>query len=353
MDTWKISKNSDSATQDALSDFIVEVNASLPSVKTNFVDTYGINGSMDETEAFGGVNYDDRRVTLFLITKSGISNPKLAVDTFINTYVGGKIRLHNTTHGYMLIGRITDVRQIKTKVADEYKLVCTVICEPLRYGTSYTPSASGLDITPAALGANLWNTTNVIPSDVHAETVTASGGTVVANAPYIEGEGNAFIVNTAVTGNGKLIRLYLETFVNCDVEVRYDGKVISKNTHTVLIYTDGGQLTINVFRLQLGTTAEFDCTIREITAHTVVNDGKAVPIAVSHYYSTGGDSKPKLYINGTVINLPMGDADAWDEYATAMLKSGNNVVAAFVNLSSFDPSSAIGSIKIRYRKGVL
>lgn len=353
MDTWKISKNSDTATQDALSDFIVEVNMTLPNVKTNFIGKYGINGSIDETEALGSVNYDDREVALILVTKSGINNPRLAVDEFINDYVGEKVRLHNITQYYMLIGRITDVRQIKTNADESYKLICSVICEPLRYAETYTPSESGLDITPAALGTNLWNTTNVIPSDVYAETVTASGGTVVANAPYIEGEGNAFIVNTAVTGNGKLIRLYLETFVNCDVEVRYDGKVISKNTHTVLIYTDGGQITINVFRLQLDTAASFDCTIREVTAHTVVNRGKSAPLAISHAYSTGSEIKPKLYVNGTMFNIGVADNGVWDEYAPAILKSGDNIVAAFVNSGTFDPSDASGSIKIRYRMGAL
>ena len=214
MDTWKISKNSDSATQDALSNFIVEVNMTLPTVKTNFFETYGLNGSIDETEALGGVNYSDREVTLFLVTKSGISNPKLAVDTFINTYVGGKIRLHNTTHSYMLIGRITDVRQIKTKVADEYKLVCTVICEPLRYDTTYTPSVSGLDITPENLGANLWSSANVTPP--YPEThVTESGASIDADAA--DSDGVAFDVNDTVVGSGKLLRIYTQNINNCKV----------------------------------------------------------------------------------------------------------------------------------------
>lgn len=353
MDTWKISKNSDSATQDALSNFLVEVNMTLPTVKTNFFETYGLNGSIDETEALGGVNYSDREVTLFLVTKSGISNPKLAVDTFINTYVGGKIRLHNTTHSYMLIGRITDVRQIKTKVADEYKLVCTVICEPLRYDTTYTPSASGLDITPENLGANLWSAENVTPLDT-GMTVTASGGTIAANAPITSGEGHMFDVDTAVIGSGKLLRFYFSSLVNCKIELRNRGKVIGEGKGTILVFTDDGQCSINVFRKDKTAEASFACTIREITTHTVNNAGKAVPFAVNHYYSASIDYIPKMYVNGTVFSLGgLASESIWDEYAPAVLRSGNNVVAAFIDYGNFDASGANGTIKIRYRKGVL
>ena len=100
--------------------------------------------------------------------------------------------------------------------------------------------------------------------------------------------------------------------------------------------------------------ASFACTIREITAHTVNNAGKAVPFAVNHYYSASIDKTPKMYVNGTVFSLGgLASESIWDEYASAVLRSGNNVVAAFIDYGSFDASGANGTIKIRYRKGVL
>lgn len=355
MDTWKISKNSDSATQDALSNFLVEVNMTLPTVKTNFFETYGLNGSIDETEALGGVNYSDREVTLFLVTKSGISNPKLAVDTFINTYVGGKIRLHNTTHSYMLIGRITDVRQIKTKVADEYKLVCTVICEPLRYDTTYTPSASGLDITPENLGANLWSSANVTPP--YPEThVTASGASIDADAD--DSDGVAFEVNDTVVGSGKLLRIYTQNINNCKVMiVEYDGEneriVVSEATGTALYMSNGNRLIIEVFRKNTSSAASFGCTIREIATHTVNNAGKAIPFEIKNTFYSNTTAKTKIYANGTVFAPKQILSGAWAEYAPAVLKSGNNIIAAFVDSGSYDSTQSGGELRIRYRKGVL
>lgn len=349
----KISLDSDTAAQVALdTNFTYDVGFNLPMPKLSKLELLGINGDVDITNALSTQTfYGNRTVNISLVVKNGSVNGGLVCDNFVNTYDGQRVRLH-INNLYFLRGRLTVIGDNRADALRQ--LSVTIDAEPLRYSTSYTPSASGLDITPVALGTNLWNATNVRSDDTSSATVTSSGGSIRANAATYEGEGNQFVVTaTSVTSAGKLIRLYLENLVNCDVEVRHNGKAVNITSSTALIYTDGGSITINAFRKDTSVAASFGCTIREIATQTVVNDGKSVPLTVSHSYSTGSDSKPKLYINGTVINLGYGDVGVWDEYAPAMLKSGNNIIAAFVNLSSFNPSGASGAIKIRYRKGVL
>lgn len=354
MDTWKISANSDGAVQDALSNFIVEVNMTLPTAKTNYFELYGINGSIDETEALGGVNYNDRKVTLFLITKTGINNPKSAVDSFINTYVGSKIRLHNITQGYMLIGRITDVEQTKTKADENYKLACTVVCDPLRYDTTYTPSASGLDIKPENLGANLWSAANVTPG-YGGTHVTVSGVSIDADAEDVI-MGSDYTVDDTIVGSGKLLRIYTQNINNCEVMIdEYDGEneriVVSGVKGTALYMSNGNHLVIRVFRKNTSSAASFGCTIREIATRTINNSGKSVPFELLRSFYSNVETNPSVYVNGTIFKPKQ--SDNWLEYAPAVLKSGENIVAAFVDTAEYDSALSGGEFKMRYRKGVL
>lgn len=347
----KISLDSDTATQIALdTNFTYDVGFNLPMPRLSKLELLGINGDVDITNALGAATYGNRVVNMSLAVKNSTANGDTVCDSFINTYDGENVRLYIGS-SYFLRGRLTVIGDNRADALRQ--LSVTINAEPLRYSTTYTPSASGLDITPENLGANLWSAENVTPLDT-GMTVTASGGTIAANAPITSGEGHMFDVDTAVIGSGKLLRFYFSSLVNCKIELRNRGKVIGEGKGTILVFTDDGQCSINVFRKDETAEASFACTIREITTHTVNNAGKAVPFAVNHYYSASIDRIPKMYVNGTVFSLGgLASESIWDEYAPAVLRSGNNVVAAFIDYGNFDASGANGTIKIRYRKGVL
>lgn len=349
----KISLDSDTATQVALdTNFTYDVGFNLPMPRLSKLELLGINGDVDITNALGAATYGNRVVNMSLAVKNSTANGDTVCDSFINTYDGENVRLYIGS-SYFLRGRLTVIGDNRADALRQ--LSVTINAEPLRCSTTYTPSASGLDITPENLGANLWSSANVTPP--YPEThVTASGASIDADAD--DSDGVAFEVNDTVVGSGKLLRIYTQNINNCKVMiVEYDGEneriVVSEATGTALYMSNGNRLIIKVFRKNTSSAASFGCTIREIATHTVNNAGKAIPFEIKNTFYSNTTAKTKIYANGTVFAPKQMLSGAWQEYAPAVLKSGNNIIAAFVDSGSYDSTQSGGELRIRYRKGVL
>lgn len=350
-----ISLDSDSATIEALSDkWSYDVGWNLPAPKLAFADIPFMNGSLDVTNAIAdNVYFNNRTINISLALKNGAVGYATACADFINKYDGEVVRVYNYSDNTFMRGRLT---VLGDNMADEMRMLSVQVnAEPLRYGKDYLPANAGADISPEALGSSIWNQANVTANDSPYTAVTPSGGEILANASQVEGEGNVFTVVGLVGVGKKLVRFYFENLVNCKIELRKNGKVIGEGANKSHIsLTENDLITVHAFRTNTSAAASFSCGIREIATWEVYNFGKAVSFQIEHDFSSGGERKPIIFVNGVLQNLgaPIG-AGVWNESPIYILQHGANTIAAFVDSPSFDPSQASGTIKYRYRRGDL
>ena len=343
----KISLDSDTATQVALdTNFTYVVGFNLPMPKLSKLELLGINGDVDITEALSPqVFYNNRTVNISLNVKNGSVNGDLVCDNFVNTYDGQRVRLYINSL-YIFKGRLTVIGDNR---ADAFRqLSATIDAEPLRYATTYSPSASGADLRPTAWSANMWDSTNISGTGI-----TSAGATIPAD--HTEGQNYPFYLLAAHFPAGKLVRIYLENISNCTIEVRQGDSVKSRGAGSHIIMADANALTsLFVMPIDHTQSVSFGCGVRIIDTTTITTDSKAVPLQIeSTYEPYGSPNTPvKMFVNGTIFTVkPDAYSGNWREYAPAMLKTGANKVATFVDSPSF--SSGSGVLNIRYRGGVL
>lgn len=337
----KISLDSDTAAQVALdTNFTYDVGFNLPMPKLSKLELLGINGDVDITNALSTQTfYGNRTVNISLVVKNGSVNGGLVCDNFVNTYDGQRVRLH-INNLYFLRGRLTVIGDNRADALRQ--LSVTIDAEPLRYYTTYLPNSTGTDLRPAAWSASLWNSTNV-----SGLGVTANGATIPASA-YTE---ETYVIDPDLHLSGKLVRIYLQNMVNCTAEVAVGGKTFGSGAGSHIYLKESGVPTYTVVAhiIDNTQTASFECGIRTIDATTITTDSKSVPLQINSTYVPSVNYPVKMYLNGTIFTVkPEGD---WKEYAPAMIKTGTNYIATFVDTPSF--SSGSGVLNVRYRGGVL
>ena len=140
MDNWQISTDNDN---DAFIDLgekgiRLAVNVGVPKVKYNALSLIGAQGELDLTEVYGGRFYESRPCTVFFITDPNFTPPtaETKLNLILSDYYGKRVRLKNVTKGYILIGRLTEMEIEHLQTADDCKITCAFVGEPLRYDLS-------------------------------------------------------------------------------------------------------------------------------------------------------------------------------------------------------------------------
>ena len=353
IDNLKIALDDDSATYydiKAVYSLLPDLAVAWPKPKTTYLNINGVNGGADLTEALGGVSYDYRQLTLRLTTrKDGLLAPDVAVNEFAKDYDGQRVRIKvlatsASASDYFFRGRLSITADDENK--EIRQITCNVYAEPLKYSTTYTPSASGTDLRPTAWSANLWSSANV-----SGQNVTATGATISADASKTS---YAYVVSATALPADKLVRIYFQNLTNCTIEIHRGERTIGNGAGSHIYLSTGTPVFFIIVRpIDNTQTASFGCIVRTIDVTTITTDSKAVPIQIESTYVPNVNYPVKMYLNGTIFTVkPDG---SWKEYAPAMLKTGANKIAAFVDVSTFDPSAAgsSGVLNVRYRGGVL
>ncbi|WP_286080618.1 phage tail domain-containing protein [Parablautia intestinalis] len=105
------------------------ISVGYPTVKTNYIDVPGRDGSLDLTEALGGIKYNDRQLE-FKFTMLGTNeDAKSKIAGFLTQ--GRKKIILDKDKGYYYLGRCT-VNNFKNS-GTVAELSVTAVCEPYKY----------------------------------------------------------------------------------------------------------------------------------------------------------------------------------------------------------------------------
>ena len=106
-----------------------DITVGYPSVKMNYVDVPGRDGSLDLTESMGGIRYDDRKLE-FKFTMMGTSEEMKSRIAGFLTWGRKKIILDKDKE-YYYSGRCTVNSFVNNKTVSE--LSVTALCDPYKY----------------------------------------------------------------------------------------------------------------------------------------------------------------------------------------------------------------------------
>lgn len=111
------------------------VSIGMPEVKTNYVDIPGGNGSIDLTEATGGIRYGDRTIE-FKFTAKDHAVKKIL--DFNNELHGSRVRIViDRDKEYYYLGRCT-ITNVKFINANLYEISMQAKCSPFKFHTKET-----------------------------------------------------------------------------------------------------------------------------------------------------------------------------------------------------------------------
>ena len=224
MDTWQISTDNDNDAFIDLSEkgIRLAVNVGVPKVKYNALSLMGAQGELDLTEAYGGRFYESRPCTVFFITDPNFTPPtaEAKLNLILSDYYGKRVRLKNVTKGYILIGRLTEMEIDHLQTADDCKITCAFIGEPLRYDLSESDFD---DLKPTQAPMNKW-------SDLTTGQDYATSGGFSATSSQVSDVGG-FLFSLSVS-TSKYYILDFSNLKNCTVRVLCSGS-ISGDTYEV------------------------------------------------------------------------------------------------------------------------
>lgn len=335
--------------------FVYDIGFNIPQPKLTMIDTLGMNGAIDASEAVGGeVFFGNRTINMSLTVKDGYNNGDAVCSNFMKTYAGRKVRLY-IDDAHFFRGRLSVIGDNKDDRLRQ--LSVTIDAEPLKMSKDYYPSNSGDILIPRKMQGNLWPDMDITTNGggVHA---TSNGFTATKSDAFAELE----IYDDSESDT--LHRIYIENTVNVS-EIRIEvldgqgmGKRIISGTRgkgSTFVLGDINGTKITVYPLTAAAYSA-DISVRKIPTQTISNWGLSTPLEIAND-AVVSPSKPLLLnlngINVDINSIYTQDAD-WKEHPELMLKSGENVLALFVNSSSFDPASDIrGTVNARYRTGEL
>lgn len=348
MDTWQISTDNDN---DAFIDLDekgirLAVNVGVPKVKYNALSLIGAQGELDLTEVYGGQFYESRPCTAFFITDPNFTSTtaEAKLNYILSNYYGKRVRLKNVTKGYILIGRLTEMEIDHLQTADDCKITCEFIGEPLRY----EPSENNIDnLKPVFDPLNKW-------SELTSGQDYATSGGFSATSSQVSDVGG-FLFSLSVSTSNYLI-LNFSNLENCTVRVLCSGS-ISGDTYEVdyslPFIPKYDTIYVDVQAKSYTSAVSGSVFVRQCNRNRSISySGEPVPIKVIDKLSSV-NSPMYLMVNNAGVVLSGKNSGQAVEYPQLMMSKGSNkilVAAVSPNLSS----SSIGAgekITLKWRGG--
>ena len=348
MDTWQISTDNDN---DAFIDLgekgiRLAVNVGVPKVKYNALSLIGAQGELDLTEAYGGRFYESRPCTVFFITDPNFTPPtaEAKLNLILSDYYGKRVRLKNVTKGYILIGRLTEMEIDHLQTADDCKITCAFIGEPLRYDIS---EGDIDDLKPTQAPANKWSTLT------SGQDYATSGG-FSATSSQVSDVGE-FLFSLSVSTSKYLI-LDFSNLKNCTVQVLCFSST-SRSTYEVdyslPFIPKYDTIYVDVQAKSSSSAVSGNVFVREYDANGSISyPGEPVPIKVIDKLSTL-NSPMYLMVNNAGVVLSGKNSGKAVEYPQLMMSKGNNKILVAAVSPNFSLSSigAWKKITLKWRGG--
>ena len=348
MDTWQISTDNDN---DAFIDLgekgiRLAVNVGVPKVKYNALSPIGAQGEIDLTEAYGGRFYESRPCTVFFITDPDLTPPtaEAKLNLILSDYYGKRVRLKNVTKGYILIGRLTEMEIDHLQTADDCKITCAFIGEPLRYDLSESDFDN---LKPTQAPANKWSTLT------SGQDYATSGG-FSATSSQVSDVGE-FLFSLSVSTSKYLI-LDFSNLKNCTVQVLCFNST-SRSTYEVdyslPFIPKYDTIYVDVQAKSYTSAVSGNVFVREYPRNGSISySGEPVPIKVIDKLSTV-NSPMYLMVNNAGVVLSGENFEQAVEYPQLMMSKGSNKILVAAVSPNFSLSS-IGAgekITLKWRGG--
>ena len=348
MDTWQISTDNDN---DAFIDLgekgiRLAVNVGVPKVKYNALSLIGAQGEIDLTEAYGGRFYESRPCTVFFITDPDWTPPtaEAKLNLILSDYYGKRVRLKNVTKGYILIGRLTEMEIDHLQTADDCKITCAFIGEPLRYDIS-EGNIDGLKPTQAP--RNKW-----LDLTFGQDYATSDGFSATAEQVSAVG---VFSFSLSVSTSNYLI-LDFSNLKNCTVRVLCASST-SGDTYEVdyslPFIPKYNTIYVDVQAKSYTSAVSGSVFVREYLRNGSISySGEPVPIKVIDSLSSV-NSPMYLMVNNAGVVLSGENNGQAAEYPQLMMSKGSNKILVAAVSPNFSLSS-IGAgekITLKWRGG--
>ena len=348
MDTWQISTDNDN---DAFIDLNekgirLAVNVGVPTVKYNALSLIGAQGDLDLTEAYGGRFYESRPCTVFFITDPNFTPPtaEAKLNLILSDYYGKRVRLKNVTKGYILIGRLTEMEIDHLQTADDCKITCAFIGEPLRYDLS---ESNFDDLKPVIAPLNKWSTLT------SGQDYATSGG-FSATSSQVSDVGS-FLFSLSVSTSTYLI-LNISSLTNCTVRVLCASSA-SGDTYEVdyslPFIPKYDTIYVDVQAKSYTSAVSGNVFVREYPRNGSISySGEPVPIKVIDKLSSV-NSPMYLMVNGSGVVLSGENNGQAVEYPQLMMSKGiNKILVAAVSPNFSLSSIGVGEkITLKWRGG--
>ena len=348
MDTWQISTDNDN---DAFIDLgekgiRLAVNVGVPKVKYNALSLMGAQGELDLTEAYGGRFYESRPCTVFFITDPNFTSTtaEAKLNYILSNYYGKRVRLKNVTKSYMLIGRLTEMEIDHLQTADDCKITCAFIGEPLRYDLSESDFDN---LKPVIAPLNKWSTLT------SGQDYATSGG-FSATSSQVSDVGS-FLFSLSVSTSTYLI-LNISSLTNCTVRVLCASST-SGDTYEVdyslPFIPKYDTIYVDVQAKSYTSAVSGNVFVREYPRNGSISySGEPVPIKVIDTLSSV-NSPMYLMVNGAGVMLSGENNGQAAEYPQLMMSKGSNKILVAAVSPNFSLSS-IGAgekITLKWRGG--
>ena len=348
MDTWQISTDNDN---DAFIDLgekgiRIAVNVGVPKVKYNALSLIGAQGDLDLTEAYGGRFYESRPCTVFFITDPNFTPPtaEAKLNLILSDYYGKRVRLKNVTKGYILIGRLTEMEIDHLQTADDCKITCAFIGEPLRYDLSESDFDN---LKPVIAPLNKWHTLT------SGQDYATSGG-FSATSSQVSDVGS-FLFSLSVSTSTYLI-LNISSLTNCTVRVLCANST-SGDTYEVdyslPFIAKYDTIYVDVQAKSYTSAVSGNVFVREYPRNGSISySGEPVPIKVIDTLSSV-NSPMYLMVNNAGVVLSGENNGQAVEYPQLMMSKGSNKILVAAVSPNFSLSS-IGAgekITLKWRGG--
>ena len=348
MDTWQISTDNDN---DAFIDLgekgiRLAVNVGVPKVKYNALSLIGAQGDLDLTEAYSGRFYESRPCTVFFITDPNFTSTtaEAKLNYILSNYYGKRVRLKNVTKGYILIGRLTEMEIDHLQTADDCKITCAFIGEPLRYDLSESDFD---DLKPVIAPLNKWHTLT------SGQDYATSGG-FSATSSQVSDVGS-FLFSLSVSTSTYLI-LNISSLTNCTVRVLCVSST-SGDTYEVdyslPFIPKYDTIYVDVQAKSYSSAVSGNVFVREYPRNGSISySGEPVPIKVIDTLSSVS-SPMYLMVNGAGVVLSGKNNGQAVEYPQLMMSKGSNKILVAAVSPNFSLSS-IGAgekITLKWRGG--
>lgn len=308
---WNISLDEDNAVETPLSDkFLVHASSPRPAIKAEYLSIPGMDGAIDLTEALGGVKYEQRTVTVWLIANPATTAAQ--IDTIIDQYAGRRVRLTNETKEFQYRGRIEVVSDTHTAV--QRKITLSMVADPFIYALT----GEAFTLTPSDAESQL----------LHKADLTKMSGTLTAEDYNLNLEvtftptakGGSAVFKIAVTPNTNYDFLIASKGIKYKMQSA-DG--LELNPHNVNVADDYVTLTVEII-----SSWENSIAIMQFKTATVLAHGGDVA-TMPQFKNANSGNDVALLVNGTQIKLPHNE-DEWEDLPDAVIAPGENRIAAVI-----------------------